>query len=98
MNKSRQPYVRELLRAHPEGLTIRQLQQRMNKIKPSSVHSCLRKMPDAYIDRWVLEVGSRGQFHAVWCVAIPPADCPYPTERPNRAPAKTKWLQLGAPT
>lgn len=48
-------------------------------------------MPDAYIDRWVREPGSRGQFQAVYMVVVPPADCPHPKDRFPEV-CKTRWV------
>ena len=41
----------------------------------------LKNMPDVYIDRW--EPAPRKQYKAVWCVVIPPIDCPRPDGAPN---------------
>ncbi len=68
------PQIRALLRANSDGLTSRELRACTGQ-SASSVHSTLRFMPDVYIDRWVKY--SRG-YAAVWCVVVPPADCPRP--------------------
>jgi len=40
----------------------------------------LKNMPDTYIDRWVERTErGRGKWTAVWCIVIPPLDCPQPT-------------------
>jgi hypothetical protein len=40
----------------------------------------LKNMPDTYIDRWVKKTErGRGKWTAVWCIVIPPLDCPQPT-------------------
>jgi hypothetical protein len=41
----------------------------------------LNKFPDAYIDRWI----KRGNITtAVWCVVVPPPNCPRPESRRNK--------------
>ena len=46
------------------------------------VRTALKNMPDTYIDRWI-KSGKNGSYFPVWCVVVPPADCPRPRqERP----------------
>lgn len=90
MRKSTHPAIRELLRAHPDGLTTTEIALlvpalRDNKAAAKALHT----MPDAYIDRWYLRPGSRAQYTAVWCVVVPPPNCPYPTNRFDKA--RTHW-------
>jgi hypothetical protein len=89
MRKPHHPSIRELLRQHPDGLTISAIQHTLCISKDATVRRCLEVMPDAYIDRWTTTRNSRGQFLAVWCVVVPPENCPYPTDRYNRV--ETKW-------
>jgi hypothetical protein len=71
--------VRELLRAS-DGLTVAQIAQAV-QTDTSHIHRMLNKFPDAYIDRWI----KRGNITtAVWCVVIPPPNCPRPESRRNK--------------
>jgi hypothetical protein len=67
--------VRVTLRGIPDGITLEDLSELLDRPK-SNVRKVLKNMPDTYIDRW--EVAPRGQYKAVWCVCIPPTDCPRP--------------------
>jgi hypothetical protein len=71
--------VRELLRAS-DGMTVAQIAQAV-QTDTSHIHRMLNKFPDAYIDRWI----KRGNIAAaVWCVVIPPPNCPRPESRRNK--------------
>ena len=67
--------IRALLRANSDGMTIEQIVWAVKRDK-SNVKKDVRAMPDAYIDRW--EAAPRRQYAAVWCVVVPPDDCPKP--------------------
>mgnify|MGYP003632705186 FL=1 len=67
--------IRALLRAHSDGMTIEQVVWAVKRDK-ANVKKTIRAMPDAYIDRW--EAVPRKQYAAVWCVVVPPEDCPRP--------------------
>lgn len=67
--------LRKLLREHPDGLRVKELQMRV-KSSASTIRSALYVMPDAYIDRWYHEEGK--MLEAVWAVVVPPANCPRP--------------------
>jgi hypothetical protein len=67
--------IRVTLRGIPDGMTLEELSELLNRPK-TNVRKVLKAMPDVYIDRW--EVAPRGQYKAVWCVVIPPNDCPRP--------------------
>lgn len=69
--------VRQLLRAAPDGLTIQEILEQVPQTDKSHLSRILRTMPDAYIDRWVNVTGDRWH-RAVWCVVVPPEDCPRP--------------------
>ena len=69
--------LRAILRSHPEGLTTSALVA-MTGRERNNVRSYLVRMPDVYIDRW--EGPNRGQYTAVWCIVIPPDNCPHPTK------------------
>lgn len=79
---SRHPELRALLRKHADGLTVSQLTAQLqlaNKdMRRNNIQTSLATMPDAYIDRW--EGPNRGQYAAVWCVVVPPENCPKPTK------------------
>ena len=68
--------VREILRAS-EGLTVAQISE-LAQTDKSHVHRIVHHMPDAYIDRWIKQ-GNR--VTAVWCVVVPPPDCPRPERK-----------------
>ena len=71
--------VRSILRQAEDGMTVSQLSLRTELDRPH-LSRILRGMPDAYIDRWVNVQG--GRWHrAVWCVVIPPEDCPRPFKK-----------------
>lgn len=78
MSKSKHPDIRELLRAHDDGLTVAQLSRGLG-ISTDSARQALENMPDAYVDRYLAPV--RGQYPAVWCVVVPPPNCPHPKAR-----------------
>jgi hypothetical protein len=71
--------VRVALRGIPDGMTLEEIADLLGRPK-TNVRKVLKNMPDVYIDRW--EVAPRGQYKAVWCIVIPPSDCPKP-ERTN---------------
>ena len=49
-------------------------------IDPKVVRTCLKKMEDTYIDRWVLGRQQRPP-EAIWCVVVVPEDCPRPARK-----------------
>lgn len=75
MRTSTQKAVRELLRANPDGLTRREMNATLHRTGPNLAR-VLKVMPDAYIDRWI--VRTQYSMDAVWCVVVPPEDCPKP--------------------
>ncbi len=76
MRKSNHYTVRMLLQKYPDGLTVCDIAERVEKSTTSSRRALLG-MPDAYIDRWI---AYRKQWVAVWCVVVPPDNCPKPTQ------------------
>jgi hypothetical protein len=76
MSTSSHPKIRELLHKHDDGLTVTEISEK-TKVKLDTVFRALKDMPDTYIDRWVYV---RGQYAGVWCIVVPPEDCPKPTE------------------
>jgi predicted DNA-binding transcriptional regulator YafY len=69
--------VREILRATPDGMTVAQLAEAAGT-DTSHVHRMIHRFPDAYIDRW-LKAGQR--CTAIWCVVVPPENCPRPERK-----------------
>ena len=78
MPKNNHTKIREYLRTNEDGATIKELEQAFS-LQENSVRGALLAMPDVYIDRW--QAAGRGQYAAVWCVVVPPADCPKPEAR-----------------
>lgn len=74
--------LRELLRRHADGLTIAQIMAEFPSRTESNIRRTLKDLPDSYIDRW--ESAPRKAYKAVWCVVIPPEDCPHPTKGTTR--------------
>ena len=67
--------IRALLRKSSDGMTIEQIVWAVKRDK-ANVKKNVHAMPDAYIDRW--EAVPRRQYAAVWCVVVPPENCPKP--------------------
>lgn len=78
MKKPHAPRVRELLRENNDGLTLCQISDSTG-ISKDTLKEVLRKMPDAYIDRW--SGPFRGQWAAVWCAVAVPEHCPHPESK-----------------
>ena len=72
--------IRVALRGVPDGMTLEDLSDLLDR-PHSNIRKVLKAMPDTYIDRW--EVAPRGQYKAVWCVVVPPKDCPRPEGKSN---------------
>jgi hypothetical protein len=72
--------VRVTLRETTDGLTLEELAE-VSGCTRTNVRKVLKNMPDVYIDRW--EPAPRKQYKAVWCVVIPPTDCPRPDGEKN---------------
>jgi hypothetical protein len=85
MKYERQKQVRELLRETADGLTVKQMHEATG-VCTSHLSRMLKKMPDAYIDRWVANDTQRRWYAAVWCVVTPPPDCPRPQGRRKAKP------------
>jgi MarR-like DNA-binding transcriptional regulator SgrR of sgrS sRNA len=75
MRTSSVKQARALLRDHPDGLTLKQINSVLHRSDPN-MRRVLREMPDTYIDRW--EMRARKTPAAVWCIVVPPEDCPRP--------------------
>ena len=72
-----QKRVREYLRANPEGATASQIGVAL-ACDVTVVRNSLRSLPESYIDRWTQVPGKGRCYAAVWCVVVPPPDCPHP--------------------
>lgn len=79
MKKSNQTPLRAMLRLYLDGLTIAQLAH-VTGLDVDGIARSLKCMPDAYIDRWSAD-GRRRYYSAVWCVVVPPANCPKPNQK-----------------
>lgn len=75
MHKSNHHAIRMLLQQYHDGLTNSEIAERLDK-NASHIKRALLGMSDAYIDRWTTR---RKQWTAVWCVVVPPQNCPKPT-------------------
>ena len=69
--------IRALLRNARDGLTVNEICGEL-EITGVVARKVLAKMPDAYIDRWLVAVGAPA---AVWCVVVPPPNCPRPRKK-----------------
>jgi hypothetical protein len=78
MRKSNHHGIRMLLQQYHDGLTVTDIAERMEKSR-GAINRALPEMPDAYIDRWT---SNKSQWAAVWCVIVPPENCPKPKESP----------------
>ena len=77
MHKSNHHAIRMALHKYHDGLTVTEIAERIEKPR-DSIHRSLTEMPDAYIDRWVSNKEHKKQWAAVWCVVVPPENCPKP--------------------
>lgn len=70
--------VRVVLRAAPDGMTVAEI---VAAVGTDRAHTgrILKMMPDAYIDRWIVSEAGERWWQAVWCVVLPPENCPRPT-------------------
>lgn len=75
MTRPKNDVVRKLLQDNVDGLTVKQIVD-LTQIDKDPLSRILATMPDAYIDRW--SGPTRGQYTAVWCVVVPPENCPHP--------------------
>ena len=77
MSKSKHDLVRKVLRDSEDGLTVKQITEAVG-VDKDPLSRILQTMPDAYIDRW--SGPTKGQYSAVWCVVVPPENCPQPSK------------------
>lgn len=85
---SRITQVRQLLRDNPDGLTTYQLEELTQTDRTHLSRILNKMMPDAYIDRWVAAKGNTRWVRAVWCVVVPPENCPRPVFKSTKENAK----------
>ena len=71
--------IRAILRKEEDGCTVAELADRLAAQK-SSIAAALTSMPDTYVDRWT-EAGQSRPYQAIWCVVVPPEDCPKPERK-----------------
>jgi len=71
-----QQQLRKLLRAHPKGLTAKQVAEATNDDINNTI-ARLKKMVDTYIIGWT----SVGKPCALWVVVVTPEDCPRPPKQ-----------------
>ena len=76
-------YVRQLLRLHPDGMDVGTIANILDR-ETGSIRRILNTMPDAYIDRWT-HFGGTGMPSAIWCVVVPPENCPRPDAKRSKA-------------
>ena len=74
--------VRTLLRDNPDGMDVDTIANNLDR-EPNNIRRRLFLMPDAYIDRWT-RFGGVGRPSAIWCVVVPPENCPQPETKPRR--------------
>jgi queuine/archaeosine tRNA-ribosyltransferase len=74
--------IRELLKINADGMDVGTIANTLNR-EPENVRRILKTMPDAYIDRWT-RFGGIGRPSAIWCVVIPPENCPPPDAKRKR--------------
>ena len=77
--KPKSPTIRSLLLEHSDGLSVSEICLRTG-VDVRVTRTCLKKMADAYIDRWILGAHQRPP-EAIWCVVHVPKDCPRPTRK-----------------
>jgi hypothetical protein len=60
-------------------MTVKEIAEYLSRAS-DSIYNALKAMPDSYIDRWT-EAQYQAPAEAVWCVIVPPKDCPKPNAR-----------------
>lgn len=71
-------YIRAYLRENSDGASIAEICNEIGA-KKSAVRHTLQLMPDAYVDRWQIQPGTIRNIEQVWCVVVPPPNCPMPS-------------------
>jgi hypothetical protein len=64
-------------------MTARELANVVGLQDQRAAQKAAMKMPDIYIDRWTEVKDSKGRsfYTPVWCVVVPPENCPKPALR-----------------
>ena len=78
MNKIEQ--IRALLEANPDGLTTIEIVEAMGNTTRQYVIKCCHKMPDVYVDRWVMSRQAQA-WAMVWALGYF-EDAPMPSINP----------------
>jgi hypothetical protein len=81
MRTNTTPSLRTLLINNPDGLDVGTIANYLER-EPSNIRKLLSTMPDTYIDRWVRQNGNPPM--AIWCVVVPPENCPPPEPKRRR--------------
>jgi len=81
MRTNTTPSLRTLLRDNPDGLDVGTMANYLER-EPGNIRRLLSTMPDAYIDRWIRQSGNPPT--AIWCVVVPPENCPRPDAKRKR--------------
>jgi predicted Zn-ribbon and HTH transcriptional regulator len=90
--KPSHPKIRQLLRQYQDGLTAKEISERLEK-RHDTIYAALQNMPDTYIDRW-LEAQQQLPPQAVWCAVVPPENCPKPRpNEPTKRPTKLRSME-----
>jgi len=76
------PNIRRLLRRHQDGMTVKEVAEHLNR-PPDSIYNAIKAMPDSYIDRWT-KAQRQAPAEAIWCVIVPPKNCPKPNARSTK--------------
>jgi len=94
MRPTRQRAIRKLLLEHIDGLTKRQISEKLG-FNLANINTAIKGMPDVYVDRWTM--GLRGQYQKVFCTVYVPEDCPHPKDmiyKGGRGKPSTKWVNI----
>lgn len=91
MSKPHHPVIRELLKKHPDGLTVNEIVE-LTKIRDSNILRSLKSMPDVYIDRWIVAKQQRRE-QAVWMAVEVPEHCPRPERKKDARPTKLRSVE-----
>lgn len=91
MSKPHHPIIRELLKKHPDGLTVKELCS-FTGIRDDNVLRSLKSMPDAYIDRWLVAKQQKRE-ESVWVVVEVPEHCPRPERKESERLAKLRSVE-----
>jgi hypothetical protein len=60
-------------------MTVLDLAEQLDR-RADSIYAALRNMPDSYIGSWT-EAQRQAPAEAVWCLIVPPKNCPKPNAR-----------------